>query len=57
LNSRGELRYVGRVDDNWQNPDKAKFHNLSDAIEAVLAHKKVENPVTHAIGCTIKWRM
>ena len=57
LNSRGELHYVGRVDDNWQNPDKAKFHNLRDAIEAVLAHKKVENPVTHAIGCTIKWRM
>ena len=27
------------------------------AIEAVLAHKKVANPVTHAIGCTIKWKM
>ena len=57
LNSRGELRYVGRVDDNWQHPDKAKSHDLRDAIEAVLAHKKLENPVTHAIGCTIKWKM
>jgi peroxiredoxin len=57
LNSKFELRYVGRIDDNWQHPDKAKSHNLRDAIEAVLAHKKVENPVTHAIGCTIKWKM
>ena len=57
LNSRFEVRYVGRIDDNWQNPDKVKTHDLRDAINAVLAHKKVENPVTHAIGCTIKWKM
>jgi len=57
LNSRFELRYVGRIDDNWQNPDKVKIHDLRDAISAVLAHKKVENPVTHAIGCTIKWKL
>ena len=57
LNSKLELRYVGRIDDNWQHPEKARSHNLRDAIEAVLTHKKVENPVTHAIGCTIKWKM
>jgi peroxiredoxin len=57
LNSKFDLRYVGRIDDNWQNPDKVKTHDLRDAINAVLAHKKVENPVTHAIGCTIKWRL
>lgn len=57
LNSRFEVRYIGRVDDNWQNPDKVKTHDLRTAINAVLAHKKVENPLTHAIGCTIKWRL
>jgi peroxiredoxin len=57
FNSRLDLRYVGRIDDNWQNPDKARSHNLRDAIEALLAHKKIENPVTHAIGCTIKWKL
>jgi peroxiredoxin len=57
LNSKFDLRYVGRIDDNWQNPDKVKTHDLRDAINAVLAHKKVENPITHAIGCTIKWRL
>ena len=57
LNSKFEVRYIGRVDDNWQNPDKVKSHDLRNALNAVLAHKKVENPVTHAIGCTIKWKM
>jgi peroxiredoxin len=57
LNSKFEVRYIGRVDDNWQNPDKVKSHDLRNALNAVLAHKKVENPVTHAIGCTIKWKL
>ena len=57
LNSKFEVRYIGRVDDNWQNPDKVKTHDLRAAVAAVLAHKKVDNPVTHAIGCTIKWKM
>lgn len=57
LNSRCLVRYIGRVDDNWQHPAKVKSHDLRKAIEAVLAHKPVENPVTHAIGCTIKWKL
>ena len=57
LNSKFEVRYIGRVDDNWQNPDKVKTHDLRNAIAAVLAHKKVDNPTTHAIGCTIKWKL
>lgn len=56
LNSKFAVRYIGRVDDNWQHPDKVKTHDLRDAIDAVLNHKKVENPITHAIGCTIKWK-
>jgi peroxiredoxin len=57
LNSKFEVRYIGRVDDNWQHPDKVKSDDLRNAIAAVLAHKKVDNPVTHAIGCTIKWKL
>jgi peroxiredoxin len=57
LNGKFEVRYIGRIDDNWQHPDKVRSHDLRDAINAVLAHKKVENPVTHAIGCTIKWKL
>ena len=57
LNAKQEVRYIGRVDDNWQHPDKAHSHDLRAAIDAVLARKKVANPVTHAIGCTIKWKL
>jgi peroxiredoxin len=57
LNSKFQVRYIGRVDDNWQHPAKVQSHDLRDAIEAVLNHKPVQNPVTHAIGCTIKWKM
>jgi peroxiredoxin len=56
LNSKFAVRYIGRIDDNWQHPDKVKTHDLRNALAAVLAHKKVENPITHAIGCTIKWK-
>ncbi|MCG3149979.1 MAG: hypothetical protein PCFJNLEI_03446 [Verrucomicrobiae bacterium] len=57
FNSQRELCYVGRVDDNWQHPEKARSHDLRSAIEAVLAGQPVKNPVTHAIGCTIKWKL
>jgi peroxiredoxin len=56
LNCRFAVRYIGRIDDNWQHPDKVRTHDLRNAITAVLEHKKVENHVTHAIGCTIKWK-
>lgn len=57
LNSRFQVRYLGRIDENWQHPEKVKSHDLRDAIAAVLHHKPVQNPVTHAIGCTVKWKM
>jgi len=57
LDSKLRVRYTGRIDDNWQHPAKVKSYDLRNAIEAVLAHKKVENPVTHAIGSTIKWKL
>ena len=57
LNSKFLVRYIGRIDDNWQHPAKVKSHDLRKALDAVLAHKKVDNPVTHAIGCTIKWKL
>lgn len=52
----GILRYNGRIDDNWQNPDAVKDQTLRNAIRDVLAGKPIANPVTHAIGCTIKWK-
>jgi len=57
LDAKFNVRYIGRVDDNWQHPEKATTHDLRNAITAVLTGKPVANPVTHAIGCTIKWKL
>ena len=49
------LRYTGKIDDNWQHPEAVSRTYLRDAVDALLAHRDPEDPVTHAIGCTIKW--
>jgi len=49
------LRYTGRIDDNWQNPKAAKSRELLNAVEALLDGRAIDQPETHAIGCTIKW--
>jgi peroxiredoxin len=49
------LRYLGKMDDNWQHPEAVKEEYLRDAIDAILEGKKVAVPETYSIGCTIKW--
>lgn len=51
-----KLRYEGKIDDNWQEPDKVKSKYLRDAILEVLNNKEVSVPETFSIGCTIKWK-
>ena len=51
----GALRYHGRIDDNWQNPKQVKSHDLRNALDDLLAHRPVRAPLTHALGCSIKW--
>ena len=55
LDRERQLRYTGRIDANWQHPQKVRSHDLREAIEAVLAEKTIPQPETHTIGCTIKW--
>ncbi len=50
------LRYVGKMDDNWKEPQAVKEQYLRDALDALLAGRKVAVPETYSIGCTIKWR-
>jgi peroxiredoxin len=56
LNDRWKLVYEGRIDDNWKEPNKVKSRDLRDAIEAVLAGKKVSVANTNPMGCSIKWK-
>ncbi len=51
-----KLKYEGKIDDNWQEPDKVKSQYLRDAILEVLNGKEVSVPETFSIGCTIKWK-
>jgi peroxiredoxin len=57
LNAHRELCYIGRIDDNWQHPEKVHSRDLRNAIESLLNGKPVANPVTHAIGCSVKWKI
>lgn len=50
------LQYHGRIDDNWQEPDKVTKHNLKESIEAMLLGKPIARANTQAIGCTVKWK-
>ncbi len=51
-----KLAYHGRLDDNWQEPDKVSKHELKEAIEALLNGKKPSADQHHSMGCSIKWK-
>lgn len=53
---RKVLVYHGKMDDNYQDPQRVKERYLQDAVDAVLAGRPVKIGETHSIGCTIKWR-
>jgi peroxiredoxin len=48
------LRYVGRID-NSEKPDKVTSTDTRNAIEALLAGRKVPVEKTKTFGCSIKW--
>lgn len=50
------LRYTGRMDDNAKDATKAKTHELTDAVEAVLAGRQPAVPLTNPLGCNVKWK-
>lgn len=56
FNGDRKLAFHGKIDDNWQEPDKAKNHYLKDALDELLAGKEISVPETFTIGCTIKWK-
>lgn len=56
FNCDRKLKYEGKIDDNWQEPNKVKSAYLKEAILEVLGNKEVSVPETFSIGCTIKWK-
>jgi DNA-binding transcriptional LysR family regulator len=57
VDQKGEIRYRGRIDNFYADFGKPRqqvtVHDLSDALDAVLAGHAVANPETQALGCTI----
>lgn len=56
FNEDKKLVYHGKIDDNWQEPEKIVNHYLRNAIDELLAGTEISVPETYSIGCTIKWK-
>jgi len=56
FNHERHLKYKGRIDDNWKDPDAVTEHNLRDAIAALVQDEEPPVHEMHAIGCSIKWK-
>jgi peroxiredoxin len=48
------VKYIGTIDDNYQDPEAVQQNYLSNAIDNLLAGKDADPDFTKAIGCTIK---
>ena len=48
------VRYIGAIDNNYEDAEAATEHYVRDGINALLSGTEVEVTETKAIGCTIK---
>jgi peroxiredoxin len=49
------VAYIGTIDNNYKDAEKADKHYVQDAVDALLQGQEVTTTNTKAIGCTIKW--
>lgn len=53
--SKGNLvKYIGAIDDNYQDATSVETKYVEDAIDAMLKGEPIEMKTTKAIGCSIK---
>ncbi len=50
------LVYHGRIDDNWQNPEKVTRQELREAIANQATGQPQATDQKPCMGCSIKWR-
>ncbi len=53
---RRKLLYRGRIDDNWENPDKVSRRDLKQAIDNILSAENISIKQIPSMGCSIKWK-
>lgn len=51
-----KLAYHGRIDDNWQEPEKVTKRELAEALTALISGKKPNPDQKPSMGCSIKWK-
>lgn len=56
FDQKRKLAFHGKIDDNWQDPNKVQNHYLKIALDELLVGKEISVPETFTIGCTIKWK-
>jgi peroxiredoxin len=50
------LRYNGRIDDNWQHPEKVTRRDLEAVLDDLLAGRDISIVCVPSMGCSIKWK-
>ena len=51
-----KLYYHGRINDNWQSPEKVTKEELKDALDLLLSGNPPPQPQSPSLGCSIKWK-
>lgn len=51
-----KVQYIGTIDNNTDDADAATQKYVENAMDEILAGKKVTVDFTKAIGCAIKWK-
>lgn len=49
-----QVKYIGAIDDNYQDANAVNQKYVENAVDALLAGKTIKETHTRAIGCTIK---
>ena len=50
-----KLLYRGRIDDNWEHPEKVTRQDLKLALENITTGQPVSSEQIPSMGCSIKW--
>ena len=49
-----EVKYIGAIDDNYQDANAVKSKHVENALNALLSGQSIKESKTRAIGCSIK---
>ncbi|MEE2987146.1 MAG: thioredoxin family protein [Nitrospinota bacterium] len=50
------LLYRGRIDNNWEHPEKVTKRDLKEVIDHILSGKEIPGEQIPSMGCSIKWK-